>query len=132
MRKNRATRELLNSFYAVEEGPTAANKEREQNQEPSNNEHNDEAKKCDELDRKDFDVDRYLARALATLPLCDLLGEEQRLGSEARALDGEMKTLVYQNYYKHGRRDAPLRTFRLSERTLSPQSRSRPRAAASG
>lgn len=105
MKKKRSTKLLLDTYYGADDANNVSNKEDvvkeciNNNNEPEEEAHVSE-KELDELDKKDFDVNKYLGRVLGTLPLCDLLGEEQRLGSEARTLDGEMKTLVYQNYHK--------------------------------
>lgn len=113
-KKKRATKLLLDTYYGTEDAADDNNdnvykEENDKTYKEENGETYNETMNQDsctdnnnpgELDRKDFDVNKYLGRVLATLPLCDLLGEEQRLGSEARALDGEMKTLVYQNYHK--------------------------------
>lgn len=108
MKKKRATKLLLDSYYSTEsneEGPIAKEIEMEKGGEdtPSDRDHDEPvsvAADPSDLDSNGFDVGKYLERTLSTLPLCELLGEERRLGAEARALDGEMKTLVYENYHK--------------------------------
>lgn len=49
---------------------------------------------------KQFDSARYLDQLYTKLPLPQLVSKEKALGQQIRQLDGDMQTLVYENYNK--------------------------------
>lgn len=52
------------------------------------------------LDSAGFDADKYLREVLQAYTLKDLVSEKDKLRTQAKALDEDMKTLVYDNYHK--------------------------------
>ncbi|RKP33228.1 Vps51/Vps67-domain-containing protein, partial [Dimargaris cristalligena] len=52
------------------------------------------------LNSAKFEPKRYTHSLLMDQPLASLLQQTNRLAQETRQLDGEMKTLVYENYSK--------------------------------
>lgn len=52
------------------------------------------------LDSDEFDADKYLHEVLQGYSLKDLVNAKDRLRTQAKKLDDDMKTLVYENYHK--------------------------------
>ena len=50
--------------------------------------------------RVQFDVDGFLGKMYAELPLPQLVAKEKKYAQEIKSLDSEMQTLVYENYNK--------------------------------
>ncbi|POG78002.1 hypothetical protein GLOIN_2v1541000 [Rhizophagus irregularis DAOM 181602=DAOM 197198] len=77
-RKGRA-KQLLKDFYGLPDG-----------------------KKADplDIDFSAFDVNKYVNNMLAEKHLSELMQRDNDLSTEIRQLDGDMKTLVYENYSK--------------------------------
>lgn len=57
-------------------------------------------KSSTDLDGAGFDPDKYLGEVLQNYTLKDLVSEKDKLRTQAKALDEDMKTLVYENYHK--------------------------------
>ena len=58
------------------------------------------AQKRFDMDTKFFDVKTYLNDQIKTKEMDDLIKMDNQLNSEIRSLDGELQTLVYENYHK--------------------------------
>lgn len=53
-----------------------------------------------DMDSKFFDMKTYLNDQIKTKEMDDLIKMDNQLNSEIRSLDGELQTLVYENYHK--------------------------------
>jgi hypothetical protein len=58
------------------------------------------ARAAHDIDSTNFSVNNYVAEQLAKSPLPDLMAFQNQMAAETRALDHEMKDLVYNNYNK--------------------------------
>jgi vacuolar protein sorting-associated protein 51 len=58
------------------------------------------AQKRFDMDSKLFDMKTYLNDQIKTKEMDDLIKMDNQLNSEIRSLDGELQTLVYENYHK--------------------------------
>lgn len=79
-----------------------------------------EAETDSDLDRADFDPESYVTRLLSSEGLEGMLRIEARLVSDIRALDGEKKALVYDNYSKLITATDTIRSMRQKMDPMTP------------
>ncbi|KAJ1663922.1 hypothetical protein EV178_004544 [Coemansia sp. RSA 1646] len=89
-------REKLRSFYNIQTTkPNSAS-----SSQPTKNAPTKTNATQKEINSASFDAKKYLKRLLLEEPISGLLHTDNQLVSEIRQIDGDMKTMVYENYSK--------------------------------
>jgi len=125
VRRNRAA---LRDYYGLrnqnQESITSPTEQsRSSSADPSQREadlSNGSSSRLDPLDREAFDAGSHVRQLLESEPLSSLLALENELVSDVRALDGERKALVYDNYSKLIAATDTIKKMRSNMDPLSP------------